>query len=160
MSVRFLAFLARRLEAWRLLLVVSVRDEELDEASDLGRTLDDLMKGGQLAALRLGPLTRSDTLALVRALVDDRDGTRDPVRLVKRCGRRARDTPCWCSRRSGPWTRTRWRRRRSANAAADPSPDDGRRLASSVSAPGAWWPSPRWPAGLRLPPARPRDRPR
>jgi DNA-binding SARP family transcriptional activator len=81
MSVRLLAFLARRLAAWRLLLVVSVRDEEVDQASDLGRTLDDLMKSGHVAALRLGPLTRPDTLALVRALVDGRDGTRGPVRL-------------------------------------------------------------------------------
>ena len=81
MSVRFLAFLARRLAAWRLLLVVSVRDEELDGAADLGRTLDDLVRRGQLAALRLGPLTRVDTLALVRAVVDGRNVTLDPVRL-------------------------------------------------------------------------------
>jgi DNA-binding SARP family transcriptional activator len=80
MSVRFLAFLARRLAAWRLLLVVSVRDEELDGNSGLGRTLDDLVKRGQLQALRLGPLTRPDTLALVRVLVDG-DGARDPVKL-------------------------------------------------------------------------------
>jgi DNA-binding SARP family transcriptional activator len=81
MSVRFLAFLARRLAAWRLLLVLSVRDEEVDQASDLGRTIDDLVGRGHVAALRLGPLTQPDTLALVRALVDSRDGTRDPVTL-------------------------------------------------------------------------------
>ena len=163
MSVRFLAFLARRLAAWRLLLVVSARDEELDGASGLGRTLDDLIRRRQLAPLRLGPLTRSDTLALVRALVDgaERDAS-TPSRLAE---------AVWAASEGHPLLALETLRTLDGNpmaglSPAQPPPEALRQMIGRRLAPlDERCASPRGGrrrrrADVRLPPARARDRPR
>ena len=43
MTIRLLAFIGRRLEAWRLLLMVTAREEDLVEAPMLQRTLGEWM---------------------------------------------------------------------------------------------------------------------
>jgi DNA-binding SARP family transcriptional activator/tetratricopeptide (TPR) repeat protein len=68
MSVRLLAFIGRRLQTWRLLLLVTARDEDLIDARMLQRTLDELEREPHVATVTLGPLSRSDTLDLVQAL--------------------------------------------------------------------------------------------
>jgi DNA-binding SARP family transcriptional activator len=70
MSLRLLAFVGRRLRAWRLLAVVTVRDEDLLEAVLLRHTLDELGQGHHLSRVSLGSLSREDTLALVHSLVN------------------------------------------------------------------------------------------
>ncbi len=69
MSLRLLAFVGRRLRQWRLLAVATVRDEDLPGATLLRHTLDELSRAGHLSRLSLGSLSREDTVALARTLV-------------------------------------------------------------------------------------------
>lgn len=69
MSLRLLAFAGRRVERWRLLVVATVRDEDLGQATLLRQALDELGRGRQLTRLPLDPLSREHTVALARALV-------------------------------------------------------------------------------------------
>ena len=57
LTVRLLAFLARRTSNERVLLLVTVREEELPDVAMLRHTLEDLGRAGLLASLGLGPLT-------------------------------------------------------------------------------------------------------
>ena len=68
LTLRLLAFLARRTPTERVLLVVTAREEELPDAAMLRHTLEDLGRAGLLASLGLGPLSRRDTVALVARL--------------------------------------------------------------------------------------------
>ena len=68
MSLRLLAFVSRRIPAWRALLVTTARDEELADSSNARRTLEALMRGPQATPITLSPLSRADTVLLVRAL--------------------------------------------------------------------------------------------
>ena len=68
MSVRLLAFIGRRLQAWRLLLMVTAREEDLVDAPMLQRTLGELEREPHVATVALGPLSRGDTVDLVQAL--------------------------------------------------------------------------------------------
>jgi DNA-binding SARP family transcriptional activator len=68
MSVRLLAFIGRRLQAWRLLVMVTARDEDLVDAPMLRRTLGELEREPHVATVALAPLSRSDTVGLVQAL--------------------------------------------------------------------------------------------
>jgi len=72
MSLRLLAFLGRRVEAWPVLVVATAREEELTDAPSFRRALEDLGRA-RLVRLTLAPLSRADTMALVRALT--RTGT-------------------------------------------------------------------------------------
>ena len=68
MSLRLLSFLGRRLRTWPLLVVGTAREEELAGAPILRRTLEDLARDEHLVELRLAPLSREETLELVRTL--------------------------------------------------------------------------------------------
>jgi tetratricopeptide (TPR) repeat protein len=68
MSVRLLAFIGRRLQAWRLLLVVTAREEDLVDAPMLQRTFAELEREPHVDTVALRPLSREDTVDLVRAL--------------------------------------------------------------------------------------------
>ena len=68
MSVRLLAFLGRRLKEVALLLVVTIREEEMGSVALLQQSLDELDDAGELTRLAVSPLSRADTSALVQAL--------------------------------------------------------------------------------------------
>jgi tetratricopeptide (TPR) repeat protein len=68
MSLRLLAFVGRRLVDRPVLLAVTARDEDLVDTPPLARTLDELTPLPHVEHVRLGPLSRSATTALVRAL--------------------------------------------------------------------------------------------
>ncbi|HEU5196761.1 MAG TPA: AAA family ATPase, partial [Methylomirabilota bacterium] len=68
MSVRLLAFLGRRVRDMPLLIVVTVREEELADVGLLRRSLDELDEDGALIRLPVASLSRAETAALVRAL--------------------------------------------------------------------------------------------
>ena len=68
LTVRLLAFLARRVAGERVLLLVTAREEELPDAPMLRRTLEDLGRVGLLTSVDLGPLSRRHMLALVGRL--------------------------------------------------------------------------------------------
>jgi DNA-binding SARP family transcriptional activator/tetratricopeptide (TPR) repeat protein len=67
-SLRFLAFLGRRLSPWPVLIALTARVEELDRPALLTPTLNELRDARCLFSLSLDALPRSDTAALVRAL--------------------------------------------------------------------------------------------
>ncbi len=68
MSLRLLSFLGRRLQTWPILVVGTAREEDLPGAPILRRTLGDLARDRHLVEVRLAPLTKEETLTLVRAL--------------------------------------------------------------------------------------------
>jgi predicted ATPase len=68
MSVRLVSYLGRRSQSTRLLMIASAREEELASAAALRRAMDELSQDGRSLELVLAPLTRLDTVALVRAL--------------------------------------------------------------------------------------------
>jgi TolB-like protein/tetratricopeptide (TPR) repeat protein len=72
MSVRLFSFLGGRLEGSRILLVGTVREEELDSASPVRRMLAELSKEERLVRLALAPLSREHTQILVRRLAEGR----------------------------------------------------------------------------------------
>lgn len=81
MSLRLLAFLGRRVQAERVLVVVTVREEELADAPILRRTLEDLVRARQLVSLSLARLSQPDTVALVRMLAQLRSDAATVERL-------------------------------------------------------------------------------
>ena len=68
MSLRLLAFLGRRLRPMPVLAAVTVREEELADATMLRRVLDELARERHLQPLPLAGLSRDDTLTLVHTL--------------------------------------------------------------------------------------------
>ena len=69
MTLRLLAFVSRRVRAWKVLLVATAREEELVTAPMASSTLDELSRAPQAVPLALSPLSRSDTALLVRVLI-------------------------------------------------------------------------------------------
>jgi len=106
MSLRLLAFFGRRLEARRVLAVVTVREEELADTAMLRRIIDELERERHLWPLTLADLSRENTLALVNTLV--RAPTRRPWRdSVRKRGAPAPAIPSSWSRPCAPRRRAR-----------------------------------------------------
>jgi DNA-binding SARP family transcriptional activator len=73
MSARLLAFAGRRFADRPVLLVATAREEEMADAPALRQALVDLRPEARLMMLALRPLSRPDTLALVRAFARSGD---------------------------------------------------------------------------------------
>ena len=73
LSVRLLAFLGRRVQTERILVVLTAREEELADSPMLRRTLQDLCQAQQLTSLHLSALSPPETAALVRLLAPVRN---------------------------------------------------------------------------------------
>src|SRR6266446_475329 len=73
MSTRLVAFVGRRLVDRPAIVVMTAREEEIVDAPALRQALDDLQREGRLTRLVLRSLSRSDTLALVRAVARSGD---------------------------------------------------------------------------------------
>ena len=69
MTLQTVAFVARRIRAAPVLLLVTLRDEELLDAPFARRLLEDLERQGCVSRMRLAPLSRDATVELVRELV-------------------------------------------------------------------------------------------
>ena len=68
LSLRLLAFLGRRVQAERILIVLTARQEELADTPVLRRTLQDLSRQQQLSSVELAALSQPETTALVGLL--------------------------------------------------------------------------------------------
>ena len=68
MSIRLLGFLARRISSWPAIVVTTARQDELIDAPVLRRTLQDLSRAPHVVHLELAPLSRPETVRLVRTL--------------------------------------------------------------------------------------------
>ena len=80
MSIRLLGFLARRISSWPAVVVTTARQDELIDAPVLRRTLQDLSRAPHVVRLELAPLSRAETVRLVRTLA--RSG-RDEAALAR-----------------------------------------------------------------------------
>lgn len=69
LSARFLAFLGRRIHRLPVLIVGSMRPEELVDAPVLAQSLRELRADGRLDEISLGALSQADSVALVQALM-------------------------------------------------------------------------------------------
>jgi len=74
MTVRFVAFLARRLAQLPLVLLATARDDELEDAPTLRLLIDDVEREGLGTRAVLRPLSRAETAELVRVLAKGRRG--------------------------------------------------------------------------------------
>ncbi|MBI2560878.1 MAG: AAA family ATPase [candidate division NC10 bacterium] len=81
MSLRLLAFLGRRIQGAPVFIVGTSRDDELDGAPLLRRTLDEFDRDDRLVRLTLSPLDQAQTTELVRALAQPGGGTARPAGL-------------------------------------------------------------------------------
>jgi hypothetical protein len=68
MSLRLLAFIARRVPHWRVLVVLTARSEEVADVPALRQAMHELRNEHSISELGLSRLSRSDTQALVRSL--------------------------------------------------------------------------------------------
>jgi DNA-binding SARP family transcriptional activator len=92
MSVRFLAFVSRRLRGHRVLILATVRDEELPVAPVLQSALQEFQGESRATVVRLGPLPREDVDGLVAALARSSVPS-DRTRLVERLWRVSEGNP-------------------------------------------------------------------
>jgi DNA-binding SARP family transcriptional activator/tetratricopeptide (TPR) repeat protein len=75
LSARFFAFLGRRIHRLPILVVGTMRSEELIDAPVLAQSLKELRVDGQLDEISLSELSQEDSLALIQALLPaDRRG--------------------------------------------------------------------------------------
>ena len=113
MGLRLLTFLGRRLHAWPILVVGTAREEDLPGAPILRRTLDDLTREQRLVQLRLAPLSKDETLALVRALTPVESSTEAIAGLAEQV---------WITSEGNPFVVIEAVRVLPPGAAAEPSP--------------------------------------
>ena len=73
MSIRLLAFIGRRLEPWRLVVLATAREEDLVDAPMLQQAFAELKREAHVDAVVLRPLSREHTGELVRALARRHD---------------------------------------------------------------------------------------
>ncbi len=66
LSARFLAFLSHRLAGWRVLIVLTAREEDVPAAPALRQLLAELDRESHAERIGLGPLSREDTVVLTR----------------------------------------------------------------------------------------------
>ena len=76
MTLRFLAFFARRLYSATILVAISVREEELEDRILLRTTLDELASEGKLERVAPARFGRDETLTLIRLFGRTGMGTR------------------------------------------------------------------------------------
>ena len=81
MSLRLLSFLGRRIQGAPVFIVGTSRDDELDGAPLLRRTLDEFDRDDRLMRLTLSPLDQAQTIELVRALAGSGGGGARPAGL-------------------------------------------------------------------------------
>jgi DNA-binding SARP family transcriptional activator len=68
LTLRFVAYVGRRLHRRAVLLVLTAREEQLADAALFDVMLKELREHGGLVTMALSPLSRDDTTALVRSL--------------------------------------------------------------------------------------------
>ena len=112
MSLRLLSFVGRRLRTWPILVVVTAREEDLASAPILRRTLEDLARDQRLVELRLAPLSKEDTLTLIRTLARTESNEAAMTRLAEQV---------WITSEGNPFAVVEIVRALTKGTAADPS---------------------------------------
>ena len=112
MSLRLLSFVGRRLRTWPILVVVTAREEDLASAPILRRTLEDLARDQRLVELRLAPLSKEDTLTLIRTLARTESNEAAMTRLAEQV---------WITSEGNPFAVVEIVRALKKGTAADPS---------------------------------------
>lgn len=91
-SLRFLAFLSRRIGAARIHVVVTVRPEDAGRGEILAMVVAELRRDGRLREQTLSPLTKPDALALMQALAPRKQRSPPPA-IVDRIWRMSEGNP-------------------------------------------------------------------
>jgi len=93
MTLRLLVFLGRRMADWPVLIIGTVRVEEMVDAPILRRTLTQLGHQPRFFSATLGPLSQAETITFVQALI--RTGTDEAAvqRLAERVWRASEGNP-------------------------------------------------------------------
>jgi len=92
-SVRLLAFVVRRIASTRLLIIATLRDEEVEQASTVRRTVDELVVASLARPLEVRALSQSDTSELVRNLACAKQASQLPVHAETRIWEMSRGNP-------------------------------------------------------------------
>ncbi len=93
MSVRLLAFIGRRCGSWRVLVVASVRDEELVDRAASRRVLAEVAGESHVVPVKLPPLSESETLDLVKTLTTSAGPRKGSAGLAGRIWRLSEGNP-------------------------------------------------------------------
>lgn len=93
MSVRLLGFVCRRSRAWRALVVVTAREEELADAPVVQQVLAEVSPESHVGMHALQPLSREHTFHLVRALAQARTDDATVARVGEHVWRTSRGNP-------------------------------------------------------------------
>lgn len=93
LSLRLLAFLARRMESDALLLVGTIQAEELAEVPVLSQLLRELDAEARLVLVPLGPLSKLETACLVRTLTPVRGAPSTLAELEEQVWARSQGNP-------------------------------------------------------------------
>lgn len=92
-SLRLLAMLARRGQAWPLTIVVTARDEEVSESASLRRALRELAQGPRFRRVEPRPLTQHETASMVHSLLSSGADTQSSARLADRVWKASEGNP-------------------------------------------------------------------
>jgi DNA-binding SARP family transcriptional activator len=93
MTLYLLAFLARRIAARRLLIVATVREEDVEDAPGLGLVLAELSREGLARRILLSALSEVETAELVSALGHARPGEDRTAQRAARVWQASRGNP-------------------------------------------------------------------
>ncbi len=93
MTLRWLAFASRRLRGSRIVMAVTMRDEELEDAPDLGAALREVELEPTVLRLALGALSEGETRELILALSRARDHGDRPADAVARVWQTSEGNP-------------------------------------------------------------------
>ncbi len=130
MTVRLVAFLGRRIAGDRVLVAMTAREEELDEADALRRALAELRGAGHVAEVALAPLSRPDTARLVRWLTAAGSDSQEVARVEEHA---------WAASAGNPFVIVETMRALREGLTLPTGPGPGRcRSACATSSPGAW----------------------
>ncbi len=113
MSLRLFAFVARRMRTVPALIVATAREEELASVPGLQGVLDEVASEPRFVRLALSPLSRGDTIALVRSLA--RRGSDET--LIARLSERL-----WAASRGNPFIIVETMRALEEGTATDAAP--------------------------------------
>ncbi len=93
MSLRLVVFLARRIVDAPVLVVGTVRLEQIPDAPTLRRTMAQLARQPRFFSLPLPPLSRAETITLVRGLISGKTGEASAHELGDRVWRASEGNP-------------------------------------------------------------------
>ena len=92
-SARLLAFVARRIASARVLIIATLREEDIEQGSTLRDDFSELVLSSFASKLELRGLSQAHTFELIRRLAYSKNGALTLASTQRACGRRVAETP-------------------------------------------------------------------